>query len=294
MTYNRLGIEAGEAGGAMWTAKRAPFAVIALVVLAQVFFDALFNLVIFKQGWLRPIYFATHGLINLTLIANAILLGIVVIGMIVRIGRLRAHDLGLSWAGLRAAALFALALWAAVNLGVIGFWLAAGKTLAIDPAWQKPLANIGDFLAQIFGNALYEEIVYRGFLTVQIALLLQRFGKTAAVIGGGFIAQAIFAVIHVPMLIVTGNNWAQIADLLPQVFAIGCILAAIYLITGNLLLAVAAHALTDAYMLIFAAPMETSDSANFVYSMLALLLVGGWWAMQGRKEKGAGVATGPL
>lgn len=272
-------------GRPMWNTRRAPFGVIALIVLAPIFFDALFNLVVFKRGWLRPIYYATHGLIDVTLVANAVLLGVVVIGMIVWMGGLGARDLGMSWAKLRPGVLFGFVLWAIVNLGAIGYWLAQSKMLPLDPAWQKPLANIGDLLGQIFGNALYEEIVYRGFLTVQIALLLQRFGKGTALIGGVVIAQGIFAVIHVPMLIVTGHDWSQIASFLPQVFAIGCILAAIYLMTGNLFLAVAPHALADAYMLIFAAPKENSDAFGFAYPLLALVIVTGWWVMRERKEK---------
>jgi membrane protease YdiL (CAAX protease family) len=181
--------------------------------------------------------------------------------------------------------MFAAALWIIVNLAIIVISLAGGSALSLDPAWHKPLANIGTFLAQIFGNALYEEIVYRGFLTVQAILLLQRFGKMPAVIGGVLIAQLFFATLHLPTLIAAGVSWDQALAFVPQAFAMGCMLAAIYLLTGNLLLAVAAHALTDSYMLIFSTPLAKASYAEFVYGMLALALVLGSWTVNKRKQK---------
>src|SRR5580704_5607981 len=123
-----------------------------------------------------------------------------------------------------------------------------GASLVLDPGWTKPMENAGLFVGQIFGNALYEEIVYRGFLTVQVYLLLRRLGRNLAMVLAVVMVQAVFATIHIPMLIVAGHGWAEVVAILPQLFIMGVALAIIYLVTGNLLIAVGAHALADAYM----------------------------------------------
>jgi Type II CAAX prenyl endopeptidase Rce1-like len=85
------------------------------------------------------------------------------------------------------------------------------------------------------------------------------------------LVQAIFATIHVPMLIVAGHGWAEIVAILPELFIMGVALAIIYFMTGNLLMAVGAHALADAYMQIPRDATGYEDDLGYLYVALALV-----------------------
>jgi hypothetical protein len=164
--------------------------------------------------------------------------------------------------------LFILFLWAIVNGAVLCYTLWRSIPLALNPAWAKPTANAGRFIAQLFGNALYEEVVYRGFLTVQLVLLLmRRLPRIPALSIAAVAVQAIFAGIHIPMLIASGNSWPTILSIMPTLFVAGLVLAAIYLLTGNLFVAIGVHALTDAFMLI---PRDSAGLGDFTYLLVGL------------------------
>src|SRR6185312_2303626 len=158
---------------AIWSVRRTPIWLMVLVVLAQYPLTLLFNLVLFHQSWIKGLQTLTRGLLNGTLIGYAILLPLVVGGLLFLLGRLRPRDVGLRGRDLPAAIKSTLVLWAVVNLCE-----AAARIghFDFDAQWAHPLGLIGQWIAQIFGNALYEEILYRGFLTVQLALLFERLG----------------------------------------------------------------------------------------------------------------------
>jgi hypothetical protein len=211
-------------------------------------------------------------------VANAIMLTGVVGGIIFWAAKLRARDVGWRSTNLRSAIAFTIALWVAVNLGVAFFAYATGSGIALNPSWTKRGATVqfGGLFAQLFGNALYEETIYRGFLTVQAMLWLQRFGRVPALLMAVAGVQAIFALIHVPMLLVTGNAWADIVQILPQLYLAGLALAAVYLLTGSLFVAVGVHALADAYMLIPSDNSGLNGNFGYVYTGVGLAAAVVW------------------
>lgn len=251
-----------------WGTPRAPLWAIALVIAAQYALDALFNLVVFREHWPGFVARATGGLVNGTLIAYAIMIPMVVGFMILVAGRLRPAEVGLLKRDVRPAIVWTALLWAAVAGAEAAFQIGH---FALDPSWSKPGTAIGALAAQIFGNALYEEIVYRGFLTVQLMLLFERFGRMGATIAAVIVAQIVFASIHVPMLLHQGLLLPDIAGLMPELFLAGVGLAALYFLTGNLFVAVGVHALVDAPTLI--APDVSGLGDDFGYVFLALALV---------------------
>jgi membrane protease YdiL (CAAX protease family) len=60
-------------------------------------------------------------------------------------------------------------------------------------------------------------------------------------------------------------------EILPQLFMVGVALAIIYFMTGNLLMAVGAHALADAYMQIPRDVTGFEDDFDYLYIALALV-----------------------
>jgi uncharacterized protein len=256
--------------------KQAPLWTIVAVVVLECAFALSFQLIVFPHHWLTPLSHLTHGLVNATLQANAILLIVVVGGAILLAGRLTLRDLGLRAEAIGPAVGFTLLLWVCINLFDVGYLLVAHLPVSLHPTWTKPgvLHTGGAFIAQIFGNALCEEILFRGFLTIQLAILLRRLGKGPALVLGVVLAQAVFAVIHVPLEIRMHHSWNEIWLLLPQLFATGVPLAVIYLATNNLLIAVGAHALSNEIMLICADPHGfIDDHSALLYIGLSLVFI---------------------
>lgn len=255
----------------MWSAKRAPLWAILLVIAVQYPLAAFFNLMMFHQPWLHSVARATDGLVGGTIIAYALMLPIVLGGIIFLLARLRPGDVGLRKQDIAPAIVWTIAVWAVMGGAQA---LAQTSQFRFDPSWTRPGAGptVGAFLAQIFGNALYEEIVYRGFLTVQLMLWLEGLGRRHAIWIAVIAAQAIFATIHIPMLLDRGLSWPAIAGVMPELFLAGAALAALYLITGNVLVAVGVHALVDAPMLI-AHDVSGLGENHFGYSYLAVALI---------------------
>jgi len=128
---------------------------------------------------------------------------------------------------------------------------------------------VGYLIGQLFGNALYEEIVFRGFLFVQLLLhfnrpVRRRFSFAAALV----ISQVIFALSHVPNFVWVDDK--TLFDALAStdlIFVSGLLLALVYWRTRNLLLVVVIQALRNEPTAIIAAP-----SVIFVYTTLLLVV----------------------
>jgi membrane protease YdiL (CAAX protease family) len=203
----------------------------------------------FRWGLLDWVVFGTRGLINETLAANLILLALLVGGVIFFIGRLRPSDLGLVKSGLAPAAGLVLLVWLAAQAAqALSLWSTGGE-VALNPLWERRGVSVvlGLLFAQLLGNALYEEIAYRGFLLPQIHLLLGRWlarpaVRLAAALG---VSQSLFALAHVPNRLYQG---VALPDLLPSllsVLAFGLLYSFIYIRTGNLFFAVGVHAFSN-------------------------------------------------
>lgn len=209
---------------------------------------------VFALGWLAPVQRATGGLIDVTLIANLILFAVVVVGIVFGLGRLRPRDVGLRWERLAPAALATILIWVWMQVA-IGVWsLASGQGLAIDPAWARygALVVLGNTLGQFFGNALYEEMMWRGMALPQFSRRCARRWPAArglsmaALIAALVISQGLFALRHIPVRVWQGASPGDLPTTIGEVFAIGVIFALLYLRTRNLFLVIGIHALYDA------------------------------------------------
>ena len=278
---------------------QTPGWVIALVIGVSSVLTVFANQVIVPRRWTVPISHATGGLVNGNLQYNLFVLALQVGCIMIWVGRLRLSDIGLRARDLWPAALSTLALWTLLNIGVAAWWLLHGQPLTPNPSWTKPSATVGKLIGQLFGNALAEEIVFRGFLTVQLMVVFRRFGRFTAVIGGIITAQILFALSHIPVLLRTGLEWRQMPSILTALFAVGVMFACIYALTKNLLIAVGVHALCDAVTLIFPSPSHSDHDYDLspsgldvgdLSTPLAFLGSIAWWAiMRTRARSHAGV-----
>ena len=246
----------------IWTTRQAPLWVIAAVAAVSYAMPPFFLFFVDGHDWFHPLRDATAGLINVTFQNYAIMLPAIVGGLILLAGRLRPRDVGLILGKLVPGIAFTVCLWAFVNMFIVIGTVVLHLPLEAEN-WSKfgVTRVVGEFIGQVFGNAIYEEIVFRGFLTVQLILLFQSLGRWGSVVAGVVAAQAIFASIHIFVRLYHHENMAVfwVSDL-PLLFATGMSLAVIYLATENLFVATGTHVLINTSMQVVHSPTSAFDS----------------------------------
>lgn len=221
-----------------------------------------------------------------TLTANLAGLALLVVGLLFLVGRLWPRDVGLIPADLRNGVVFTIVSFVLIQAGVAAASLATGAGLVNGWADYGIRVTVTLLVAQLFGNALLEEIAFRGFLLPQFYLKLRRRGVWALVLAA-MGSQALFALAHVPnRLWVTGAAPAELPGHLLMLFAMGLWFALVYLLTGNLFAAVGLHAIVNVPML---RPAGAGDAGldvtmMVVYLVVSLGLAALWaWRRRGRE-----------
>lgn len=258
--------------------RRAHPGTIRLFLLTHFGLMAIVNLVFFATDAFRPLAAATGGLVSGSLLVNMLLLALLVGIVILRRGRLRLYDIGVIAHHLPAGILFTLSFWGAAQaIHAVSGLLHYGE-VRISPVWESLGLNfmIGQILAQLIGNALFEEIAYRGFLFPQIYLKAEeqirhpwRRLLTALVL-----SQAAFALAHIPNRIYRGMTPEMIALDLGLLFVWGVCYTIMYWRTDNLFVVVGAHTMGNAPTTLFAtAPFLAGDGETIlIYLMIALAI----------------------
>ena len=233
--------------------------------------------VLFPSGALGILSGPTAGLVSSTLLANTMMLAIVV-GFLHLVGGLSAGDLGLRSTHLPIALGITFALWLGLNLLQMAYSLGKHIPVAVNPDWEKLGAPrmLGILLGQILGNALFEEIMFRGFLFQQMRLRLLRAGRKpmTALMLGLVTSQVIFAAIHVPLRLKSGMALSDLPTELALLFMLGVLLALLYWRTGNLFVAVGIHALSNAPLLAVQEQVDLSTNGAIAAgaSLIVMLL----------------------
>lgn len=238
----------------MFNVKEASWKIIAVCFAVNVFMISLINLVLFPSTFFDPVTIATFGLIDATLQAN--LLNLLLFALIVFWwGRLRPADVGLDWHKLGQALSLTALLWLSSQAIVLLInWI--NGDIHLDPIWSRHsvTAILGALIAQLAGNAFFEEMQYRGFYLGQFYLKIQspneRQRRTRAILG----TLGLFVLSHIPNRIFNGYSLADIPLDFALLFAWGLFFTAIYLISGNLFLAIGVHALVNRPTLITESP----------------------------------------
>ena len=232
---------------------------------------ALINLVLFPGPLFDPVSRATAGLANATLQANALNLALFA-GIVLGWGRLQPRDVGLDRSRLREALLLTAGLWLAAQL-IVALLAAANGNLQVDPAWSARGVTVvlGSLLAQLLGNALFEEAAYRGFYLGQLGARLAarpNLPPGGALVLAALVTQVLFVLSHVPNRIFAGLSLADIPADFAFLFVLGLFFTLVYRATGNLFLAVGVHALMNRPTLVTLAPLP----AGYLVGLLAALL----------------------
>ncbi len=243
----------------------------------------LFNSEVYRQDIITPIHKATRGLCNGTLIHGVIVIALSVGVIIVGLGRLRLRDVGLRREHIFPAVVTTSILWLTIQGIAVVTALAKDGNLVAHSLWDtKGVATVlGQLLGQLFGNALCEEIIFRGLLIAQLYLVLARplrdrpkWRLAAAVL----LSQLVFAAIHVPNRLALGaydDVLAVLADQSMLVF-MGILFSWLYLRTHNLLIAVGIHAIVNSPTMLFASPLDREGWTQGLVVALAIAMVLAW------------------
>lgn len=177
------------------------------------------------------------ALLSPTLLGNLASLPTLLLVILI-IGRARPADVGLRVTSMVPGIAFTVATW------IVAFVIltAAGG----QAATRVGAVTIGVFIGQILGNAIVEEIAYRGFLLPQLFAISRgnRIARLALALLG---SQLVFAALHAPGLLLLGMEPATfVVEALTGLLPVGLFLAGIYLATGSLFAAVGVHALMNA------------------------------------------------
>ncbi len=255
------------------------------LVAAHFALTVVVNLVLFAGGTFRPLASATGGVFTGSLVANLVFIGTLVVLIILRFGRLRLYDIGLIPRHIPKGALFVLAIWGAAQAIHLIAGLIEYGSVTLSADWVNPGLMLGVVLSQLFGNALFEEIAYRGFLFPQLYLRLKRLASRRRLVAALLISQGLFALSHIPNRIYLGMTPDEIAVDLLMLLGWGVLYALIYLRTDNLFIVVGIHALGNAPTTLFrTAPLLSGDGASILIYTLVIIVLFGVPLLRARRE----------
>ncbi len=253
--------------------KETSWKVILVYLLASLCMTAVVNLILFPSSFFDPISKATFNLIDPTLQAN--LLNILVFSLIVfGWGKLSPSDVGLEWHKLAQGLSLTVLIWLVVQAIVLLLsWDSGG--IHLDPAWseQGVTTVLGGLIAQFAGNALNEEMGFRGFYLRQFYLKIKGPDERWRVGWAVVLMAGLFALSHIPNDIYRGYNLSGMLTSFELHFFWGFVLAFIYLLSGNLFLAIGVHALMNQPTLI----TEASFLGNLLIPFLGLFFAAHLW-----------------
>jgi uncharacterized protein len=229
----------------MFNVKEAPWKIILVYLLVSIGLVMLINLVLFPSTFFFPIAKATAGLIDSTLQAN--LISILVFSFIIfGWAKLRPSDVGLDWSKLLQGLSLTALLWLATQ-AIVLLINAINGDIHFDPLWSERGVTvvIGGLIGQLLGNAFYEEMLYRGFYLSQFYLKIRESNERWRLTWAILSMLGLFILSHIPNRIFSGYTLADLPLDFALLFAWGLFFTAIYLLSGNLFLAIGVHALVN-------------------------------------------------
>lgn len=264
----------------------APWGALAWLAAAHTALLALFYSEPFTQYVSLPLFLLSRGLLTHTLVAclveGAVLFGGLALGW----KRLGLRGLGLRGADLRTAVVIVVLLWSLVQGATVLAGQVRGAALVANPVLGSAALTypLGRVLATVFGSALVEEVLYRGFLLPQLYLLSAAWWGTARkrrLLFALAASQLFFGLNHLPAGLHLGFAPPELLLYLAQMTLGGVLLAALYLRTGNLLLAVGVHALINNPAALVTAP---GLDPSLLVLILAVGLLWTWpWLARGSR-----------
>ncbi|MFK7736086.1 MAG: lysostaphin resistance A-like protein [Pirellulaceae bacterium] len=279
----------------LFMVRSAGLKIILLVIVVHLIQSTVMNLVIFPSSVLGFLQQATFGLVNSTLQANLLFM-LIVFPLIFVVGGLKPKDVALSpVAGAESTAISKGIAWTLVALVLVHVFTLLAIACGAGPLQaSEPIANgllsksgigsLGLILGQVFGNALYEEVLFRGFLIPQLLILFKKRNRkwswSKCFWLSLLISQVVFSVQHIPNLLHRGLDFSAIYPNLLVLFVCGLLLAVVFLMTRNLYAAVGVHAVVNYPPMLIATPIVGLEFTAYFVIVVILL-----WNRWNEKQK---------
>jgi hypothetical protein len=237
--------------------------------------------VFYQFDLFKPISDLTFGLFNETLIATLILIVIVIWGGIIRKGNQEWANIGVNNTEVKVACLITGILWIAMNLIELFIGFVVNGKIIFNSIWAENgiTVVIGYLIAQLFGVAIQEELLFRGYLFPQLTTKANskwQDNPTLAVFVAIMAANIVFSLMHVPIQLYYANDFLTILWNLFILLGLGVFFTLIYLLTENLWIAIGVHALGNTPTLI----VSPIISPNVILYVMVLILCLIWPRIQ--------------
>ena len=225
---------------------------------------------------------ATNGLVSSRFLITLLALGLA-LAIILLIGRIRLDDLGLDPDYLGRGIGIVVMIWAAAQvIGVIPR-VVANRPVALDPVFEHGSRwDLAGGLIAGLSTASLEEIVFRGFLLIQLYLLLSRGRDKSgpALTTATVIVLAVTSLVSLPTLLPYASTRAVIESQ-AVLLATGLFLTWLFVRTRNIFFVIGVHALLLAPTPIVAGPHR---GGAWYHSMVIALLATIWALLWPRRD----------
>lgn len=160
---------------------------------------------------------------------------------------MRPREIGLDPAKLPAAAILFAVIWAMNQVILVIVFVLTNHEIVLNSNWTDARRSwaAGEWIGQLFGNTLLEEVTFRGFLLPQCMLLVLSRMPTARpgmqITLALVLSQGLFTLPHVYFnMHQPEGQWLLLVQ-----FVMGLAFAGVYIRTGNLFLAMGVHTLAN-------------------------------------------------
>lgn len=238
---------------------------------------------------LMEFHAATVGLIEPTLLGSLLVLSAFV-GVVAVAGGVRPRDFGWNHLQLWPALITVASVWGVMQVALAVIAISQGEDVALHSSWQRMGAGtlLGGVLAQLLGNALAEETVFRGFFFTQLRLRLQHWGRPGSFALAAAGSAVLFAISHIPnRLLVEQEAISHLLADQVQLALAGLIFAGVFVLTRNLFTTVGLHALANDPAPVVEAPSETVKGTYLALLCVVLLNFGLMRAWRMQREPAA-------
>lgn len=255
-----------------FTEKVVSWKILLAYLLVSAALVSLINLVLFPANIFAPLSRATANLLDATLQANLLNIAVFCFFFFVW-GKLRPADAGLTWRKLPQAIFLTATLWAGMQAIVLVVNWVNGD-IHLDPVWNErgTTAVLGGLIGQLMGNAFFEELEYRGLYLAQLYLLIKHRNEKARLAGSILGMLVLFILSHIPNRIFHGYSLSDLPLDFALLFAWGLFFTAVYLLSGNLFLAIGVHALANRPTMITEASFPP-QAALFILTLIVLVIL---------------------
>ena len=257
--------------------KRSNWSVIWLIIVLNFLLIYLSSLV-FLSEWMQNIQSSTHGLVDPNLIVFSVMSLLLIVFVLWYKSKFSIKQLGL--VNFKQGLISIVLIWLGSQLITFLINLSFNHEIALNDIWSNwGLGYIIGFLAaMIIGTALFEEVIFRGYIFPQFYLAINSRYRLLFAIS---ISSFLFSIWHIPSLVnIVNLANHEIFIRLIMLFLVGIIFCLAYLRTGNVYVLIAIHALNNAPTPLMSSPLNASS----IVQITSVLLLIFWPFLFGKKK----------